>query len=66
VRHGCSGGFITFGGPEGHDDSLSRPDGQEFFWENMEDCALPMLVGTLISATPSKRRQAGPSLNAPP
>jgi len=22
VRHGCSGGLITFGGPEGHDDSL--------------------------------------------
>jgi len=32
--------------------SLNSQDGEEFFRENMKDCALPMLVGTLVSATP--------------
>ena len=27
VRHSCSGGFITFGGPEGHDDRLKACGG---------------------------------------
>jgi hypothetical protein len=35
--------------------SLSSPNGEDFFRENMKDCALPMLVGTLISATPEEQ-----------
>jgi hypothetical protein len=31
---------------------LSGPDGESYFRNNVKDCALPMLVGTLISATP--------------
>jgi len=27
VRYGCTGGFITYGGPEGHDDRVETCGG---------------------------------------
>ena len=33
--------------------SLSAPDGERFFQENLKDFALPPIAGTLISATPA-------------
>ena len=38
--------------------SLTGADGEEFFRQNVKDSALPILVGTLISATPAE----GPSV----
>ena len=32
--------------------SLTGDEGDEFFRQNVKDCALPVLVGTLISAAP--------------
>ena len=38
--------------------SLSQPQGEEFFRDNLKDFALPVLAGTLISATPADRPSA--------
>ena len=35
--------------------SLTAPDGEEYFRQNLKDAALPVMAGTLISATPADR-----------
>lgn len=35
--------------------ALSAPDGEKYFQENVKDSALPMLIGTVISSSPSDR-----------
>ena len=35
--------------------SLSAPDGEEYFQQNLKDFALPPIAGTLISSTPADR-----------